>query len=290
MELNIIKRIERILSKRGPSLRHLFDIILTASELGMSYETSEEIAKNISLYETKEKKRSCALSLQNVILKETIKKYKDEAFKDPLTDLPNRRYFDIYLNAAVIHSRNESTPLSLIAFDLDHFQGVNDIYGHSVGDKVLMELRDTVPNELRLYDNIFLNRESNNFEIDPNQELIKLSVREGGEEFYIILPNTSFEEAMVLAERIRCTIKELYTGFFDKFTPMLTKEIREGIPNKLDGITASVGVATTNMWFKDKDEFNIQYNAKLLKQAAELGAYQAKATGRDRVKSVCLAK
>ena len=98
MEVNIIKRIERILSKRGPSLRHLLDIILTASEFGMSYETSEEIGRSISLYETKEKKRSCALNLQNKILKDTIKMYKDAAFKDPLTDLPNRRYFDIYLN------------------------------------------------------------------------------------------------------------------------------------------------------------------------------------------------
>jgi GGDEF domain-containing protein len=256
----------------------------------MTYETAEEIGRSISLYETKEKKRSTALNLQNRILKDAIKIYKDTAFKDPLTDLPNRRYFDIYLSAAIIQSRNESTPLSLIAFDLDHFKWVNDIYSHRVGDKVLIKLRDVLPNELRLYDYIFLNQESNNFEIDPNQELKKLSIREGGEEFYVVMPNTSFKEAMVIAERIRYRIEKLYTGFFNEYTPMLKKENRQDIPEKLDRITASVGVATTDMWLKDKKgKINIEYNIKLLKQAADLGAYVAKATGRNKVGSVCLA-
>ncbi|ABZ77383.1 diguanylate cyclase [Shewanella halifaxensis HAW-EB4] len=100
---------------------------------------------------------------------------------DPLTELLNRRAFfhdaEIYINCA----KRELTNLSVIALDLDAFKHINDSYGHSTGDQVLTHFSAT---------------------LKANSRKSDLICRLGGEEFALLLPSTSENEAYVLSERL----------------------------------------------------------------------------------------
>lgn len=108
-----------------------------------------------------------------------IQMFENEATLDPLTGLLNRRTLQ-----KRIHEFKE---YSIILFDIDHFKMVNDTYGHLMGDEVLKFLSDLIRNQTRECD---------------------ISFRYGGEEFLILLPNTTIEEAYQIAERIRITTEE----------------------------------------------------------------------------------
>lgn len=120
-----------------------------------------------------------ALALRNALL---YREVKSMAEHDGLTRIANRRRFEERLDEeAQRHSRYE-LPLSLILFDLDYFKKVNDTYGHQAGDAVLRGMAGLLLESLRGSD---------------------LPARFGGEEFAVILPHTSREQALLLAERIR---------------------------------------------------------------------------------------
>ncbi len=104
------------------------------------------------------------------------------AMQDPLTALYNRRYADTYLRRLADETVQTGQPFALMLLDLDHFKGVNDRYGHAVGDEVLIEISDRLRRNMR--------------EVD-------LLARYGGEEFLIALPATSFADAQRMAERLR---------------------------------------------------------------------------------------
>lgn len=108
-----------------------------------------------------------------------IQMFENEATLDPLTGLFNRRTLQ-----KRIHEFKE---YSIILLDIDHFKMVNDTFGHLMGDEVLICLSDLIRNQTREYD---------------------ISFRYGGEEFLILLPNTTLEEAYQIAERIRKTTEE----------------------------------------------------------------------------------
>jgi len=106
---------------------------------------------------------------------------------DNLTRTGNRQMFSLMLENEKRSAQKHHAPLSLIMTDIDHFKSVNDRFGHIVGDKVLVEFT----REIKRY----LNRSSTVF-------------RWGGEEFIILLPRTSLEEAVSLAEAMRHAIEE----------------------------------------------------------------------------------
>ena len=111
-----------------------------------------------------------------------------QAATDPLTGLQNRRSF--YANAERELARLQRGKVShgvLIIIDLDHFKRINDTYGHGVGDDVLCHLAGTLIHALRRSDH---------------------AGRLGGEEFAVLLPDTSEEQGMLLAERLRVSIAE----------------------------------------------------------------------------------
>ena len=116
----------------------------------------------------------------------TLEKQRKELEKasltDPLTEIGNRRYFNLKLDEEIARSQRYSTPLSVIMFDIDHFKRVNDQYGHDVGDVVLKEIVNAVKRNLR--------------EID-------IFCRVGGEEFMVILPETRLNNSYQIAEKIR---------------------------------------------------------------------------------------
>ena len=104
------------------------------------------------------------------------------ALRDPLTDTGNRIAMDQTLEREIEMSRRHLMPLSLLMLDIDHFKNVNDNFGHSAGDDVLKSVAASIKNQLRNVDMVF---------------------RFGGEEFLILLSNTSREAAAMVGERLR---------------------------------------------------------------------------------------
>ena len=109
------------------------------------------------------------------------------ALADPLTQLSNRRAMEWELPRQIHNARAESTPLSLVMLDVDYFKSVNDTYGHQVGDRVLQLLSARLRHNLRFQDTLF---------------------RYGGEEFVIVLSNTTFQDALIVARRLRGLISD----------------------------------------------------------------------------------
>ncbi len=105
-----------------------------------------------------------------------------QSVTDPLTNIYNRRFFMEILEQEAERTKRNKKPFSLIMFDLDHFKNVNDHFGHTAGDKVLKKVADTVKGRIRKTDYF---------------------ARWGGEEFIILLPETSLNNAANLAEELR---------------------------------------------------------------------------------------
>ncbi len=113
---------------------------------------------------------------------------KNQAIRDPLTSLFNRRYFEDEVNRRIAQAQTTHAQYSVLMIDADHFKRVNDTYGHKTGDKVLIELSSTAERSLRQDD---------------------IVARYGGEEFVVFLPELSAEEAKVVADRLRETISKI---------------------------------------------------------------------------------
>lgn len=114
--------------------------------------------------------------------KELEKRLLEASIKDPLTGLYNRRFIDEALKRETAIAERYNVPFSLILVDLDNFKTINDIYGHDVGDKVLVSISKLLKENLRKADAI---------------------ARWGGEEFLILLRNTKLSQALEVAEKLR---------------------------------------------------------------------------------------
>lgn len=118
-----------------------------------------------------------------------------------MTNLYNRRYFNEIIKSLLLIAKRTSQLFSLIIIDIDDFKNVNDTYGHSVGDRVINDLADIFRNTVRNSD---------------------ISVRFGGEEFVIILPNTHLKEAEIIAKKLKDIVENntiiLKDGSRIKFT------------------------------------------------------------------------
>ena len=108
------------------------------------------------------------------------------ASKDPLTELDNRRMFNRALQNAMEVSVRDFQPASVLIVDVDHFKRINDTYGHPAGDDVLKALARRMEGALRTVDKV---------------------ARLGGEEFGVLLPNSSKVGGRMVAERIRSAIE-----------------------------------------------------------------------------------
>lgn len=131
--------------------------------------------------------RTKELNELNQQLNKKIKEVEQLATTDSLTLLSNRRGFEKKLISESARAKRFKEPLSLIVFDLDNFKPVNDVYGHSSGDLVLFKVADVLRQHLR--------------EID-------IPARWGGDEFLILLTNTTKEQASKLADKLRVLIAE----------------------------------------------------------------------------------
>ena len=113
------------------------------------------------------------------------------ASQDPLTLLGNRRVMDEELRTSENDFIRYQTPATLIVFDLDNFKAINDKFGHSVGDQILVKIGNLLTARLRKTDRGY---------------------RFGGEEFVLLARNTNLEEAAVIAEQIRAQVASEIIG------------------------------------------------------------------------------
>lgn len=116
-----------------------------------------------------------------------FEKVRDSAMKDSLTGLYNGRHLRIFLERELSRAERQEIPVSVLGIDLDNFKTVNDLLGHQAGDKALKDAAEIFKSQLRDYD---------------------LVVRNGGDEFVVVLPGVSTDEAQKTAERIRSGIDE----------------------------------------------------------------------------------
>ena len=178
-----------------------------------------------------------------VIIKYLIKSRDfDQQYKlattDGLTELYNHRYFQEQLQQLVLHAKRYEVPLSLIIIDIDFFKKFNDTYGHQSGDAVLRQVA---------------------MELKKNVRSSDIVCRYGGEEMSIILPNTKYEEAVGIANKL-CTI-------------IASKKYKLS-SNRESNVTISLGVASFG---EDGTE-----PPKII-EAADKRLYNAKKNGRNRV-------
>jgi diguanylate cyclase (GGDEF)-like protein len=170
---------------------------------------------------------------------------RDLATTDALTGLPNHRFLQQRLGEEVERvarraSRGEERPLSFALFDLDHFKGVNDTYGHPTGDAVLQAVARTAAGVLRTSDVV---------------------CRYGGEEFAVVLVDTTGPEAVRACERIAEALRGL--------------ALRSEDGEPIGRVSASFGIATT---------VGIGLDRPGLIAAADRALYVAKREGRDRIR------
>ncbi len=156
------------------------------------------------------------------------------ATHDSLTSALTRRHINEACQRELERCRRHGRSMALLMMDLDHFKEVNDTHGHQAGDQVLIKLVATVNTLLRRPDHLG---------------------RYGGEEFVVLLPETSLDEALQVAERIRAVCAQ---------------------PDRRPSCTVSIGVTT---WQKDNDTL------ETLIARADAAMYRAKANGRNRVES-----
>jgi two-component system cell cycle response regulator len=222
---------------------YVYIILLTArgrqEEIieGLEAGADDYITKPFDLDELKARlragKRILDLQEQLVSAREQLRV---QATHDSLTGFLNRFAILEALNREVTRSAREGTPAAVIMADLDHFKQVNDTYGHAAGDDVLRESARRMLSSIRAYDSIG---------------------RYGGEEFLIIAPGCSVDEATIQAERLRASVSAAAIDADGSAVLM----------------TMSVGVAATREGKRADD----------LLRAADEALYQAKDGGRNRV-------
>jgi len=169
--------------------------------------------------------------------------YKDQARRDPLTKLYNRSAFFLFAGQQLQGSRPQNAVL--IMADIDRFKNINDTYGHLCGDEVLRQFAGTLLAYVRSKD---------------------ICCRYGGEEFLILMPDTSLEQGVIIAERLRAAIEGMRIAYE-------TQELR---------IAASFGLSELNIQDADNN-FEEQLNACI--HIADTNMYKAKAAGRNCVVS-----
>lgn len=173
--------------------------------------------------------------LRNALL---YKQAVEKAYIDPLTGVNNRAAFDKSIQQEMELSARHKHDLTLMILDLDKFKDINDNYGHTVGDAILRSFADSIMNCLRRSDILF---------------------RYGGEEFSVLLRNTSIEGAALLAERMRKSVEAMefeYNNIKVNATVSIgLAQMREG-----DDIIALVERADALLYkAKDKGRNRIEY-------------------------------
>ncbi len=156
---------------------------------------------------------------------------------DELTEIHNRRYFDMVLEEEWKRSMREYTSISLLMIDIDFFKAFNDSFGHQKGDECLKQIARVIQAQVK--------RASD------------FCARYGGEEFVVVLPNTTAEHARLLSERIRRAVEDARIKAADDSVSLW--------------VTVSVGVATTTAEFEQSSSILVKAADNCLYQSKNKG-------------------
>lgn len=165
-------------------------------------------------------------------------KLEELATLDPLTRALNRSAFSEIGSKEIARARREQTPIAVMMTDLDYFKLINDSFGHAAGDTTLKVFTDLCRTQLRSHDHLG---------------------RLGGEEFAIVLPNTTREEAAQVAERLRFAVENV--------------KVSDAYPGLC--VTVSIGVSEVDA--------EVEYDLSSALARADLALYAAKMRGRNKV-------
>lgn len=219
----------------------IFALISEKQVMGavVAYSPVEKLPQKTIEY-IKQLTNQSSTTIQKAAVYTEILKY---ASFDALTNLNNRRQFEMRLSQEVSTARRKKTDLSCIMMDIDYFKKVNDTYGHAVGDFVLKEVAKIITKEIREYD---------------------IASRYGGEEFCILLPHTIVQDAVLVAERLRQAVESSVL------------DIQSVCEFECDNfnVTISMGVSQFEQEF---------VTAEQLYKNADKALYRAKKSGRNRV-------
>ncbi|NVO54562.1 diguanylate cyclase [Rhodobacteraceae bacterium B1Z28] len=180
-----------------------------------------------------------SMAIANVRMRDQLH---DQSVRDPLTGLFNRRHMTETLRKSINRSQQTGAPLSLIAVDVDHFKKFNDTHGHDAGDMVLRAVGAA---------------------LEQGCDRDEVACRTGGEEFTLILPDNTPEDAMTRAEKLRQAVEAVSVRYGEKSLPR---------------ITISVGVAHYPAHGTMPQD---------LMRAADDALYAAKDKGRNQVQVAC---
>lgn len=170
-------------------------------------------------------------------LQEVNQKLQELANLDGLTQIFNRRYFDEYLKIEWQRTKRTKSWIALILCDVDYFKLYNDTYGHQAGDECLQQITKAIHQCLKR----------------PTD----LVARYGGEEFILLLPNTNFQGALLIAEEIKASIKSL--------------KIEHQASEISNFVTLSLGIASTIPEREQEPTHLIAFADKALYQAKQEG-------------------
>jgi diguanylate cyclase len=212
----------------------------------------DAISQHLHLFRLREEERARQAIARTESLRERMDKMESEARRlqarlcsekrllllDPLTRIGNRLAWDQRYTAECDRWRRFRQPTCLLAWDIDHFKAINDSYGHRAGDKVLSVVAESLSKNIRGSDFV---------------------ARYGGEEFVMLLPGTSLEDGVRLANRMRENIAQI--GFHFRGKPVW--------------VTISCGVTELREGDADNEAFD----------RADKAMYRAKQGGRNRVVS-----
>ncbi|WLR93970.1 PleD family two-component system response regulator [Shinella zoogloeoides] len=212
------------------------DLIVRALDLGVTdylmrpIDPNELIARSL----TQIRRKRC-----NDRLRASVRQTIELAVTDGLTGLHNRRYLDNHMKLLIDRASARGRPLSVCITDIDRFKLVNDTYGHDAGDAVLREFANRVRSAVRGAD---------------------LACRYGGEEFVLVMPDTSADMAAGVAERLRMIVEQ--------------EPFRVPGTDVFLSVTASLGTASM---------LPAGDNPDALLKRADTALYEAKRSGRNRV-------
>jgi diguanylate cyclase (GGDEF)-like protein len=217
----------------------LWWIIRPLSQLAQAIKIYRSTGKPVRMMSERQDEIGLLATTVTAMVAETeslMTKLRHQAMTDPLTGLGNRRWLGERAAEELARAERLREPVSVLVLDLDRFKGINDSHGHETGDRVLVATSEVVRTCLRPYD---------------------LAARIGGEEFCILLPRTTTDEAEAIGERLRRTLEAT-----------IVPPLRQG------RMTASFGLCTAGPGDRLPD----------LLLRADFALYEAKRAGRNCIK------
>lgn len=147
--------------------------------------TRKRLSSSVALMS--DKRQILMTTIDNTRLHNAMQVIKEQSITDDLTHLHNRKAYQSKVEELLVEYQRYASTFSMMMLDIDFFKSVNDVYGHPVGDKVLVALSQLIKDRIRQCD---------------------FAYRIGGEEFIVLLPNTELKAASILAEQLRVSVAE----------------------------------------------------------------------------------